>query len=90
MFLNEPDIVIDENFILPKSLHLCMIRFEGDIAWYMELDMKKNQACAREEREADARQEEKTASEKLQTPTGLSGPRNTGLSGRTENFAKEN
>ena len=28
LFLN--DTVIDENFILPKSMHLCMIRFVGE------------------------------------------------------------
>ena len=31
LFLNESDILINENFILPKSLYLCMVRFiEGD------------------------------------------------------------
>ena len=102
LFLAQTDVCIDENFILPKSLHVCMIRFEGiaSIARGGEgLHQEKPKEmtihdCAREEREAGARQEEdvineKTASEKLQTPTGLSGPRNTGLSGRTENFAKE-
>ena len=43
LFLNEPDLLIDENFILPKSLHLCMIRFEGDTAWDEELDMERNE-----------------------------------------------
>ena len=57
LFLNEPGILIDENFILPKTLHLCMIRFEGFKAWDMELDMKIKRACAREEREEGARQE---------------------------------
>ena len=57
LFLNEPDLLIDENFILPKSLHLCMIKFEGDIAWDMELDVKKKPACAREEREEGVAQE---------------------------------
>ena len=117
--LAQPDLCYDENFILPKSMHLCMIRFEAQLDMEtmkmdkeldmeaMELNkeldmedkeldmedkilsMKTTSECAREEREAGARQEEdvineKTASEKLQTPTGLSGPRNTGLSGRTE------
>ena len=95
LFLAQTDICIDENFILPKSMHVCMIRFEGmtSIARGGE-GLMIIQGCAREEREAGARQEEvvineKTASEKLQTPTGLSGPRNTGLSGRTAIFAKE-
>ena len=102
LFLAQTDICIDENFILPKSVHVCMIRFEG-IATIARGGEGLHQeepkemiihGCAREEREAGARQEEdvineKTASEKLQTPTGLSGPRNTGLSGRTEIFAKE-
>ena len=26
-FLIEPDVLLNENFILPKSMHLCMIRF---------------------------------------------------------------
>ena len=102
LFLAQTDICIDENFILPKSVHVCMIRFEGiaSIARGGEgLHQEEPKemiihGCAREEREAGARQEEdvineKTASEKLQTPTGLSGPRNTGLSGRTDIFAKE-
>ena len=29
LFLAQTDVCIDENFILPKSLHVCMIRFEG-------------------------------------------------------------
>lgn len=28
--LIESDVFIDESFILPKSMHLCMIRFEDD------------------------------------------------------------
>jgi len=27
--LVESDICVNQNFILPKSLHICMIRFEG-------------------------------------------------------------
>ena len=60
--LAQPDICLDENFILPKSLHLCMIRFEEFVARNeaeqrdMELDMKNTQECAREEREAGATQ----------------------------------
>ena len=30
LFLVEPDVFINENFILPKSLYLCMVRFVGD------------------------------------------------------------
>ena len=29
LFLAQTDVCIDENFILPKSWHVCMIRFEG-------------------------------------------------------------
>ena len=60
--LAQPDICLDENFILPKSLHLCMIRFEEFVARNeaeqrdMELDVKNTQKCAREEREAGAAQ----------------------------------
>jgi hypothetical protein len=28
--LNETDVVHGENFIFPKSLHICMIRYEGE------------------------------------------------------------
>uniref|UniRef100_A0ACD5U7U5 Uncharacterized protein n=1 Tax=Avena sativa TaxID=4498 RepID=A0ACD5U7U5_AVESA len=59
--LIESDILIDENFILPKSMHLCMIRFvdntsvargEGDLQ--QEEQALISSKCAREEREADA------------------------------------
>ena len=30
LLLNEYGTLIDENFILPKSMHLCMIRFVGE------------------------------------------------------------
>ena len=30
LFLNESDILINENFILPKSLYLCMVRYMED------------------------------------------------------------
>ena len=29
--LAQPNLCYDENFILPKSMHLCMIRFEGQL-----------------------------------------------------------
>ena len=58
LFLNEPDIFINENFILPKSLYICMIRFMGeeDIARSKEVKQMEHgvliiQASAREERE---------------------------------------
>jgi len=35
LLLNESGTLIDENFILPKSMHLCMIRFVGE-AWREE------------------------------------------------------
>ncbi|KAK1607543.1 hypothetical protein QYE76_031216 [Lolium multiflorum] len=58
--------LIDENFILPKSFHLCMIRYEegasiargGEEQLDMALNVKTFHECAREEREACARQEE--------------------------------
>lgn len=69
LFLN--DTLIDENFILPKSYYLCMIRYEEepsiarggeeqldqkmDVKLDMELDMKTSHGRAREEREACAR-----------------------------------
>ena len=37
--LAQPDLCYDENFILPKSMHLCMIRFEEQLDMEaMELD----------------------------------------------------
>ncbi|KAK1664967.1 hypothetical protein QYE76_053126 [Lolium multiflorum] len=61
------DTLIDENFILPKSYYLCMIRYEEeasitrggeeqldkklDVKLDMELDMKTSHGRAREERE---------------------------------------
>ena len=68
------DTLIDENFILPKSYYLCMIRYEEgasiarggeeqldvklDMELDMKLDMKTSHGRAREEREACAREEE--------------------------------
>lgn len=76
--LAQPDVYYDENFILPKSMHLCMIRFEGatsvardeeeqldmelDKELDMELDMKNTSGCTREEREAGAPSKEKKSS----------------------------
>ncbi|KAK1647702.1 hypothetical protein QYE76_065507 [Lolium multiflorum] len=72
LFLN--DTLIDENFILPKSYYLCIIRYEEetsiarggeeqldmkmDVKLDMELDMKISHGRAREEREECARGEE--------------------------------
>ncbi|KAK1647740.1 hypothetical protein QYE76_065545 [Lolium multiflorum] len=72
LFLN--DTLIDENFILPKSYYLCIIRYEEetsiarggeeqldvkmDVKLDKELDMKISHGRAREEREACARGEE--------------------------------
>jgi hypothetical protein len=58
--LIEPDVLFNESFIQPKSMHLCMIRFVentsiargGDASQRDEQDLKMK--CAREEREADA------------------------------------
>ena len=68
------DTLIDENFILPKSYYVCMIKYEEgasiarggeehldkklDIELDKELDMKIFHGRAREEREACARDEE--------------------------------
>ncbi|KAK1602548.1 hypothetical protein QYE76_037397 [Lolium multiflorum] len=72
LFLN--DTLIDENFILPKSYYLCIIRYQEetsiargveeqldvktDVKLDKELDMKISQGRAREEREECARGEE--------------------------------
>ena len=58
------DTLIDENFILPKSLYLCMIRYEdgasiargGEEQLDMVLDEKTSHGRAREEREACAKE----------------------------------
>ncbi|KAK1694508.1 hypothetical protein QYE76_011205 [Lolium multiflorum] len=71
LFLN--DTLIDENFILPKSYYLCIIRYEEersiarggeeqldvkmDVELDKELDMKISHGRAREEREACVRGE---------------------------------
>ena len=60
------DTLINENFILPKSFHLCMIRYEegasiargGEEQLDMVLDMKTIHGRAREEREACAKEGE--------------------------------
>ena len=58
LFLNEPDVLLNENFILPKSLCYCMTRYIGKegIARskevkHMDQGMLINEASAREERE---------------------------------------
>jgi hypothetical protein len=58
--LIEPDVLFNESFILPKSMHLCMVRFVdntsiargGDALQRDEQDLMIK--CAREEREAGA------------------------------------
>ena len=58
LFLNEPDVFINENFILPKSLCICIVRYIGDEG-VARSEEEKNmehgvliiQASAREERE---------------------------------------
>ena len=60
------DTLIDENFILPKSYYLCMIRYEegasiargGEEQLDVKLYMKTSHGRAREEMEACARKEE--------------------------------
>ena len=62
LFLNESDILINENFIVPKSLYLCMVRFiEDDGMARGSEEMQRTEQgvvyrkiCAREEREAGA------------------------------------
>ena len=62
--LIESDILIDENFILPKSMHLCMSGFvdntsvargeEGDLQHEEQALISNISKCAREERELGA------------------------------------
>ena len=89
LFLAQTDICIDENFILPKSVHVCMIRFEGIASIAQGEGRMITQACAREEREAGAREDEEViqnmktgvqenarAEYPATASTGLSGPPN--------------
>ena len=63
LFLAQTDVCIDENFILPKSLHICMIRFEeimsiargGEGLHQEEPKVMIIHSCAREEWDAGAR-----------------------------------
>jgi len=84
LFLN--DTLIDENFILPKSYYLCIIRYEEetsiarggeeqldvkmDVKLDMELDMKISHGRAREEREECARGEEEVQAGPASGQTG--------------------
>jgi len=62
LFLVEPDVFINENFILPKSMHICIIRFTeetslvrgGDGLRHEEATTHIIDGCAREEREDGA------------------------------------
>ena len=87
LLLNESGTLIDENFILPKSMHLCMIRFVGETSMARGgegLQEKPNmmiaQGCAREEREEGAREDHQDEGKKIchersvrPDPPGLSG-----------------
>ena len=84
LFLN--DTLIDENFILPKSGYVCIIRYEEetsiarggeeqldmkkDVKMDVELDMKISHGRAREEREACARGEAKVQASPAPGQTG--------------------
>ena len=76
LFLN--DTLIDENFILPKSFDLCMIRYEdggsiargGEEQLDMVLDVKTSHGRAREEREACAREEDQVQARATPGSTG--------------------
>ena len=61
--LVESSNIIDESFILPKSMHLCMIRFidntsiacgEGELQQVDQALISNISKCARKEREASA------------------------------------
>ena len=66
--LVENDVCVNENFILLKSLHLCMIRFlketslscgDGELQQEEHLLMSNISKCTREEREAGAQHKER-------------------------------
>jgi hypothetical protein len=59
LFLIEPNVFINENFILPKSWCVCILRFQeegivrgGEELKYLETEEEFMQEAAREEREA--------------------------------------
>ena len=71
LLLNESGTLIDENFILPKSMHLCMIRFVGETSMARGgegLQEKPNmmiaQGCTREGRKEGAIQAREIIEEK--------------------------
>ena len=73
LILMESDYFTNENCLLPKSLHVCMIRFvgeEGMTRGSNELQHKEEQGvliteeCAREEREVGAQHLEKSKKNK--------------------------
>ena len=63
LFLVDPDVFVNESFILPKSLHICILRIigedgmarGGDELQDMKQGVMAHEACAREEREEGAR-----------------------------------
>jgi hypothetical protein len=59
LFLIEPDVFVNENFTLPKSWCLCILKFEeegivrgGEELRHLEIEEEFMQEAAREEREA--------------------------------------
>ena len=79
--LVENAICFDENFILPKSLCLCVIRYIEDEGMargseemqHMEHGVMITGACAREEWEEGARGEDHQGNQAKKVQTGLSG-----------------
>ena len=58
LLLNESGTLIDENFILPKSMHLCMIRFVGETSVArggVRLQEKPSMMIAKDARERSGR-----------------------------------
>ena len=79
--LVENAIYFDENFILPKSECLCLIRYIEDEGMargseemqHMEQGVMITGACAREEQDKGATQQENIIRLKMQKTAGLSG-----------------
>ena len=84
--LVENAIYFDENFILPKSDCLCVIRYieDGGMARgseemrYMERGVMITGACTREEREAGAREEDHPGKESEKSSDRIIRPVRTG------------
>ena len=83
--LAQPDLCYGENFILPKSMHLCMIRFEEQLD--MEA-MELNKELDMEDKELDMEDKQLDMEDKLQSMKITSRMREGGEGGRRTTSSK--